>query len=127
MAKAILANAPHRDTRELRALELYRTRGHEIVCVVDDLYLVPSQDGERVYRVVYGEAESCSCPDHEHRGVNCVHIYAVGISLAKRRRPRPCSCNDGWVTMGQIVADPETGEEVEEHALYLCRRCSQRS
>ena len=31
------------------------------------------------------------------------------------------ACNDGWVTMGQIVLDPETGEEVEEYALYFCR------
>jgi hypothetical protein len=34
------------------------------------------------------------------------------------------TCNDGWVTIGQIALDPETGEEVEEYALYLCRRCN---
>ena len=33
---------------------------------------------------------------------------------------RPCACNDGWVTIGQLVVDPETGE----YALYLCRRCN---
>src|SRR5215218_3333676 len=37
---------------------------------------------------------------------------------------RPHACNDGWVTIGQLVADPETGEETEEYALYLCRRCA---
>jgi hypothetical protein len=37
---------------------------------------------------------------------------------------RPHACNDGWVTLGQIVVDPETGEETEEYALYLCRRCA---
>src|SRR5215213_1304312 len=36
----------------------------------------------------------------------------------------PHACNDGWVTLSQIVLDPETGEETEEHALYLCRRCA---
>jgi hypothetical protein len=36
----------------------------------------------------------------------------------------PHACNDGWVTIGQIALDPETGEEVEEFALYLCRRCN---
>jgi len=36
----------------------------------------------------------------------------------------PCCCNGGWVSIGQILIDPETGEEVEEHALYLCRRCA---
>jgi len=37
---------------------------------------------------------------------------------------RPHACNDGWVTLGQIVVDPETGEETEEYALYLCHRCA---
>ena len=37
---------------------------------------------------------------------------------------RTCACNDGWVTIGQIALDPETGEETEEYALYLCRRCN---
>jgi hypothetical protein len=37
----------------------------------------------------------------------------------------PCACNDGWVTIGQIVVDPETGEEIEEYALSLCRRCGE--
>ncbi len=35
------------------------------------------------------------------------------------------ACNDGWVTIGQLVLDPATGEEAEEHALYLCRRCAE--
>jgi hypothetical protein len=37
----------------------------------------------------------------------------------------PHACNDGWVTIGQVVVDPETGEETEEFALYLCRRCTE--
>jgi len=37
----------------------------------------------------------------------------------------PHACNNGWVTIGQIVVDPETGEETEEFALYLCRRCAE--
>ena len=39
----------------------------------------------------------------------------------------PHACNDGWKTIGQIVVDPETGEETEEYALYLCHRCAERS
>jgi hypothetical protein len=31
------------------------------------------------------------------------------------------------VTIGQLVVDPETGEEMEEYALYLCRKCTERS
>jgi hypothetical protein len=37
---------------------------------------------------------------------------------------RPHVCNGGWVTIGQILIDPETGAELEEFALYLCRRCA---
>ena len=37
----------------------------------------------------------------------------------------PHACNDGWVTIGQIALDPEAGEEVEEYALYLCRKCAE--
>jgi hypothetical protein len=40
---------------------------------------------------------------------------------------RPCAFNDGWVTIGQIVVDSETGEESVEYALYLCRKCAERS
>jgi hypothetical protein len=40
---------------------------------------------------------------------------------------RPHVCIDGWVTIGQLVVDPETGEEIEEFALYLCRKCAERS
>ena len=43
------------------------------------------------------------------------------------RDERPHACNDGWVTIGQIAIDPETGEETEEYALYLCRRCAERT
>jgi hypothetical protein len=37
---------------------------------------------------------------------------------------RPHACTDGWVTIGQIVIDPDTGEETEEYALYRCRKCA---
>jgi hypothetical protein len=40
---------------------------------------------------------------------------------------RPHACNDGWVTIGQLVVDPDTGEETEEYALYLCSKSAERS
>jgi hypothetical protein len=46
-------------------------------------------------------------------------------STEDQDQDHPHACNDGWVTIGQIVVDPETGEEVEEFALYLCRRCAE--
>ena len=42
-------------------------------------------------------------------------------------RLAPTPAYDGWITLGQLVVDPETGEETEEYALYLCRKCAERS
>jgi hypothetical protein len=61
------------------------------------------------------------------------HFMATEKSSAPHAHPstedqdqdHPHACNDGWVTIGQIVVDPETGEETEEYALYLCRRCAE--
>jgi hypothetical protein len=38
----------------------------------------------------------------------------------------PHACDDGWITLGQLVVDPETGQETEAYALYLCRKCAER-
>jgi hypothetical protein len=111
-----IAQPAHPSTRELRALELYRTRGHEIRKVGEDLYLVPSCTGRGSYTVDYRE-ESCSCPDFKRHAETCKHIYAVGISLAKRRR-RVCACVDGWVYVGYL-----DDNDVERVASYRCRRC----
>jgi hypothetical protein len=81
-----LTEGRHPDTRELRALALYRERGRDIVLIGRDTYEVPSQDGTRVYEVVYGgEVEICTCPDFVYRNVSCVHLLAVGVCRAKRR------------------------------------------
>jgi len=49
------------------------------------------------------------------------------IGVPDYAQDHPCACNGGWVTIGQLVVDPETGEETEEFALYLCRKCAERS
>ena len=36
----------------------------------------------------------------------------------------PHICNSGWVSVGQMVVDDD-GEETEEFAQYLCRRCAE--
>ncbi len=77
---------PAGDTREERALALYRARRRDIVLIDRNTYEVPSQDGTRLYEVVYGgEVETCTCPDHTYRSVACVHLLAVAVCRAKRR------------------------------------------
>jgi hypothetical protein len=50
-----------------------------------------------------------------HRGGH--HEYAAVVGDPQ------CACNDGWVTLGQMVVDTDTGEEYEELATYLCKVC----
>ena len=64
--------------------------------------------------------EKSSAP-HAHPSTED-HDDTVEAHYASLKRPH--ACNDGWVTIGQIALDPETGEEVLEYALYLCRHCS---
>ena len=81
------------NTREARALALYREHHHEIVLAGPDTYEVPSCTGSGVYLVVYGgEVESCNCPDaRRHPELSCKHVLAVAICRAKHRRPRTYS------------------------------------
>ena len=127
-------------TREERALELYRTRGHEIERLDEDLYRVPSCTGHSVYTVRYGDVEACDCLDFEFGGGrSCKHLLAVGIAHAKRRfttvrtidaagdpfayAGSRCGCYDGWVYLG-FEGEDEDGENVEEIERMRCRRCS---
>ena len=43
---------------------------------------------------------------------------------APNEQDHPHACLNGYVYLGHVVLDPETGEETEEFALYLCRRCA---
>ena len=77
--------APRHDTRESRALALYRTRGAEIVRTGPWTYEFPSCSGRGSYAVNY-EASSCDCPDaRRHPELNCKHVLAVAVKRAKRR------------------------------------------
>jgi hypothetical protein len=79
-------------TREERAIRLYELRGSRIEQAGEGIYWVPSWDGEREYVVHYpvdeGEAESCTCADHQYRGVNCMHILCAAIYVARKRARR---------------------------------------
>ncbi len=126
------------DTRELRALELFRTRGYEIERSALEVYRVPRCTGEGVYEVRYGgEVEHCTCPAFEFgHGLPCKHLLAVGIAHAKRRfttvhtisiagdpfhyadaRDGCPRCFGGYVT----ITVEEDGVEHDE--LVPCRRC----
>jgi hypothetical protein len=76
---------PRLDTREKRALELYRERGAEIVRTGPHTYLIPSCSGRGSYAVDYA-TETCDCPDaRRHPDLNCKHVLAAAVKRAKRR------------------------------------------
>jgi hypothetical protein len=65
-------------------------------------------------------ATTTTIPEHDHH--DDVEAHYSGLE----RLESPHACYEGWVTIGQIAVDPETGEETEEFTLYLCRRCAER-
>lgn len=84
MTRTTIPEAPRGDTREVRALALYRERGAELVRTGPYTHLVPSMSGGEPHAVNY-KTERCDCPDMEYRDVLCVHVYTVGIHRAKCR------------------------------------------
>jgi hypothetical protein len=112
---------PERSSRAERALELYRTRGHDIERVAPALYLVPSCTGLSVYRVDY-KKETCSCPDHEIRGETCKHILAVGILNAKRRGASVRALAALEEDLAHELLDDEERQELRDRIICLRRR-----
>src|ERR1019366_4585605 len=45
-------------------------------------WLVPSQSGEKIYRVSV-TAQTCDCQGHVERGCKCKHIYAAEFVLKR--------------------------------------------
>ena len=68
------------NAREMKGNTIAHLDG-QVRRVQDSLYLVKSQSGRGKYEVSFtSKVWSCSCPDHEFRGVKCKHIWAVEIS-----------------------------------------------
>jgi hypothetical protein len=68
------------------------------------IWFVPSQSGNgEVYQVnVMPQVPSCTCPDHETRGVKCKHIFAVKFVLKREYN------DDGSTTVTKQVTVTET-------------------
>jgi transposase len=75
-------------------------------CKIDrrgDAWIVPSQSGPGKYAVhLDGDSSSCTCPDHDLRGVKCKHIFAVEIVSKREENP------DGSETLTKTITVKET-------------------
>src|ERR1700679_4372288 len=70
------------DLREQRGMELAATR---IIRKKKGVWMVPSQSGNNMYEVqIMSETLSCTCLDHETRGVKCKHIYAATFVMQRK-------------------------------------------
>jgi len=67
------------DARQQRALAIVRSdKGKRIKHMAGSRWLVPSQtSASGGGYVVDVDEQTCSCPDHEDRGVRCKHLFAV--------------------------------------------------
>jgi hypothetical protein len=67
------------DLREQRGMELAATR---VIKKKGGIWMVPSQSGGDKYQVqIMPEKSSCTCLDHETRGVKCKHIH-LGLATS---------------------------------------------
>jgi transposase len=83
------------DLREQRGMELAATR---TIQQKAGIWIVPSQAGNGAYRVhLMPKIASCTCPDHETRGVDCKHIYAARFVMRREQNA------DGSVTVTKSV------------------------
>jgi len=47
-------------------------------------YIVPSQSGNGIYLVKTRGDGTCTCPDHQMRGIRCKHQYAVEYFIQEK-------------------------------------------
>jgi hypothetical protein len=86
------------------SMDARKERGQQIAqrCQVvkaskPDEFLVPSQSqGSRKYRVNI-KAQTCTCPDHEERGIKCKHVFAAEFTIEREANP------DGTITDTETV------------------------
>ena len=84
-----MMNQTTENVRELRGLEIAKSKECQITRFDASTYKVLSQSGNGEYAVCLSEDEwRCECPDHRFRGVKCKHIWAVDFSLKMREQVR---------------------------------------
>ena len=76
-----------------------------------DGWLVPSQSGEKIYRVNV-EKQTCTCPDHTESGFKCKHLYAVEFTIKREVHP------DGSVTETKTLTFTEKVKYKQDWPAY---------
>src|SRR5580704_2459434 len=96
------------ELREQRGLELAATRK---IHQKDGVWFVPSQtsDGTKYQVIIRTKVATCTCPDHETRGVKCKHIYAATFVMKRERNA------DGTMTVTESLTISETKQTYSQN------------
>lgn len=89
--------------RSIKALTTPMTTMTNVADVEPPEYEVTSSSGSAY--IVDVEAGTCTCPDHEYRGVDCAHLRRVRYETARDAIP-------GWVNTAML--DDQLGEHIDE-------------
>jgi len=85
------------EPRTERALTEYMT----VLPESGDIYTVVGENGQS-YRVDSREGR-CTCPDHEHRDVECKYIRSVAFAIGARPVPAAVDGVDEWLVVGSYT------------------------
>jgi putative transposase len=120
-------------TREERGKAITEKKG-QIWRYGDGVYRVKSQSGNGSYRITKNDLGwSCTCPDHQRRGVECKHVIAVKLSYAIRSHVQANVVLDPVV----VTSCPECGSKnIQKSGVrhnrsgdiqrYICLDCEKR-
>ena len=71
-------------------------------------WVVAAERGGRIYRVDL-KAQTCSCPDFEHRGETCKHLFAATVARAKTAECAGCGERFPHRELVELVEDNHDG------------------
>jgi transposase len=111
-------------------MDLREQRGREIAarCLIvkrDGFWRVPSDSGNGRYTVAFDRnPPTCSCEDHQERGVKCKHIHAVEFTIQRQE-----SGDDGSDTVTDTIKFTDTARRTyrQDWPAYNAAQVSEKS
>jgi transposase-like protein len=130
----MMTNQITENARELRGLEIAKSKEGQITRIDTSTYKVLSQSGNGEYTVCLSEDEwRCECPDHRFRGVKCKHIWATEFSLKMREQVKQNvviqpldSLTCVFCGSESTVKDALRHNKYGDIQRYLCKACGKR-
>jgi hypothetical protein len=91
---------------------------------MDSSRIHPHTEAELVEAIVQDEAQQGRPMTPTEREAFARGFFGLGRLELLELLKAPCGCYDGFVYIGHMAVDPETGEEVEVIESVPCRRCA---